>query len=70
MKKPRFPVGTRVQTTMGCRLNGVVVSRFPWRESTDGTYREHGADYLAVKWDDGTKGYSYEYHIEKEKIHA
>lgn len=50
---------------MGVRLSGKVVRPFWWKESTDGTYKEPRADHVPVQWDDGTKGYIWEYHVEK-----
>ena len=61
----KFPVGTRVNKTMGVRLSGRIVPPFYWGDSTDGTYRAHGSDYLPVLWNDNTRGYIYKHHIER-----
>jgi hypothetical protein len=61
---PDFFVGEYVHTTMGVHRIGVVTLRFPWRESTDGTYSEPPLDYVPVQWDDGTRGYAAPQHIE------
>ena len=53
-----LPIGTKVKKTMGIRKKGEVIPKFPWRQSTDGTYSEPSEDYVAIKWDDGSKGYS------------
>ncbi len=57
MTKRECRIGVRVETTAGIRQAGKIVSRFPWRDSTDGTYRDFGRRYVAVLWDDGTRGY-------------
>ena len=59
-----FSVGKRVTKTMGCRMNGVVIPPFPWREADDGTFKEPEAGYIPVRWDDGTKGYEFKFHME------
>lgn len=64
----RLPIGTRVKTIMGVRRIGVIIARFNWRESTDGTYRSHDRTYVPVQWDDGTKGYCYKLHLEAIRI--
>lgn len=53
-----FKIGDRVRKEAGCRMDGVVVRKFFWEESTDGTYKGPKPDDVAVKWDDGTKGYA------------
>lgn len=60
-----FPVGSKVRTTMGVRLEGTIVEAFYWKNSTDGTYDTPKPDYVPVEWTDGTKGYSWMYHIER-----
>lgn len=50
--------GTRVKTVAGCSRTGIIIHRFDWTKSTDGTYRQPDANYVPTLWDDGTKGYS------------
>ena len=60
----RLAIGTRVHTTMGIRQSGTVTAPFYWKESTDGTYREPTTkDIVWVRWDNGTKGWSYRRHV-------
>lgn len=54
-----FAPGTKVKKTMGIRQKGVVVKPFYWKDSTDGTYKEPGKDYIPIEWEDGTKGYAF-----------
>ena len=64
----KFHVGDRVTKTMGVRLNGTIVDGFYYKDSTDGTYSPPKADYVPVEWDDGTKGYCYEGHLDYEYL--
>lgn len=49
--------GRKVAKVIGVALDGVVIERFPWKESTDGTYKEPGNRDIPIRWSDGTKGY-------------
>jgi len=49
--------GTKVKKEMGIAEQGEVIERFPWKEATDGTYKEPGMREIPVRWADGTKGY-------------
>lgn len=60
----RLPIGTRVKTIVGVRRTGIIIRPFYWRESTDGTYCAPKPSYIAVVWDDGTRGYAYKLHLE------
>lgn len=57
LNKHPLAVGDKVEKTMGVRLTGTVVPRFPWGNSTDGTYKAPASTDVAVEWDDGTRGY-------------
>lgn len=49
--------GRKVVKVMGVVLEGIVIERFPWRESDDGTYKGPGNRDIPIRWADGTKGY-------------
>lgn len=67
MAKGEFRPGVRVERVAGCHLRGVVVNRFPWRCSTDGTFKAPEASDIPVQWDDGTKGYEKPQWIKREQ---
>ncbi len=62
----KFQVGDRVEKTMGVRLTGTVTEPFYYKDSTDGTYSPPNDNYVPVEWDDGTKGYCAEGHMDYE----
>jgi hypothetical protein len=64
-----FAIGDEVKTTMGVKRTGKVIKPFDYKKATDGTYREPYAKdkVVYVEWDDGTKGWSHEIHLEKTK---
>lgn len=64
-----FKAGDKVKRTHGILKRGIIINRFPWKESTDGTDkapRFTGKGYTPVKWNDGTRGYIFNTHLEKE----
>ena len=69
-RKSRYAAGTRVRTTMGVRLEGTISRHsWPYRECTDGTYRDpmpHERP-VYVEWDGGTRGWVTSYAVEIEE---
>jgi hypothetical protein len=52
-------IGTKIETVMGIKQKGTVIPWFNWIYANDGTYREPDkANYIAVAWDNKTKGFS------------
>lgn len=54
-----FPVGTRVEQTMGIGGKATIIPWFNWRKATDGTYSEpNKKNYVSVEWDNGQIGFA------------
>lgn len=65
--KNEFPIGTEVESVMGCYYSGVVVPPFSLDKCTDGTYKPFDAKTMvACKWDNGTQGFMYKLHIQRK----
>lgn len=60
-----FPIGTRVETVMGCRVTGEVIR--PTSERTDGSFRppQPGERVTYVRNDQGQVGWYHTAHLRR-----
>ena len=69
MRRNQVVFGMQVETNMGCKRTGRIIPPISLDQCTDGTYRgplnrSESREWVSVKWDDGTQGFSSLTHLQ------